>query len=63
MTVGKLLELVGSKASALAGRFHDGTAFGGDSLETISAALVSKGFNYMGKDRLFSGITGYGREN
>ena len=58
MTVGKLLELVGSKAAALTGRFHYGTAFGGDSFTSISEELVQHGFNYAGKDLLISGITG-----
>ena len=31
MTVGKLMELVGSKAGALDGNFHYGTAFGEES--------------------------------
>ena len=59
MTVGKLLELVGSKASALTGRFHYGTAFGGDKFTTISDELVRHGFNFAGKDLLISGITGF----
>ena len=45
MTVGKMLELLGSKAAVCTGRFHHGTAFGegaghADSVEVISQALV-----------------------
>jgi len=58
MTVGKLLELVCGKAALLEGRFGDATIFGGDPIEEISKVLVSKGFNYAGKDILTSGITG-----
>lgn len=58
MTVGKLLELVCSKAAALSGRLGDGTAFGGDSAEFIGSSLLQNGFNYRGKDLFYSGITG-----
>ena len=45
MTVGKMIELLGSKAGALTGKYHYGTAFGestglADKVETISQALV-----------------------
>eukprot|EP01126_Amoeba_proteus_P000424 TRINITY_DN10125_c0_g3_i1.p1 TRINITY_DN10125_c0_g3~~TRINITY_DN10125_c0_g3_i1.p1 ORF type:complete len:471 (-),score=93.49 TRINITY_DN10125_c0_g3_i1:309-1721(-) len=58
MTVGKLLELVAGKAALNMGKFGDGTIFGGDKIEQISRDLVSKGFNYAGKDVLTSGISG-----
>ncbi len=58
MTVGKLLELVGGKAGVLDGKFHYGTAFGGDKIEDISKLLMKHGFNYLGKDFITSGITG-----
>ena len=58
MTVGKMLELVGGKAGAQDGRFHDGTAFAGDTAEDIGATLVNHGFSYNGKDLLHCGITG-----
>lgn len=63
MTVGKMIELLGSKAGVLSGRFHFGTAFGeeaglADKVEDISATLVSQGFSYSGKDWITSGITG-----
>eukprot|EP00796_Vickermania_ingenoplastis_P012996 gene12996-8842_t len=58
MTVGKLLELVCAKAGALTGQFGDGTAFAGHTAQEIGSALLSKGFNYQGKDLFYSGITG-----
>lgn len=58
MTVGKLLELIGSKAAVMDGRLRDGSAFAGDKLEDLSKALIDNGFSYSGKDVLISGITG-----
>jgi len=58
MTVGKLLELMGSKAGVLEGKFHDGTAFGGDKVGDLSSILIKHGYNYLGKDYVTSGITG-----
>ena len=58
MTVGKLIELLAGKAGVLDGKFHYGTAFGGDKVADLSADLVRCGFNYAGKDYLTSGITG-----
>lgn len=58
MTVGKLLELLGSKAAVLSGHFKYGTAFAGDKMGDLSSILVEHGFSYTGKDVLISGITG-----
>ena len=58
MTVGKLMELLAGKAGVLEGKFHYGTAFGGDRVDDLCADLVRHGFNYAGKDYLTSGITG-----
>ncbi|XP_052245224.1 DNA-directed RNA polymerase III subunit RPC2-like [Dreissena polymorpha] len=58
MTVGKLMELLGSKAGVLDGKFHYGTAFGGDKVLDLSEDLIRHGFNYLGKDYVTSGITG-----
>lgn len=49
MTVGKMIELLGSKAGACNGKFHYGTAFGeetglADNVQTISETLVSTSF-------------------
>uniref|UniRef100_A0A2P2MN82 DNA-directed RNA polymerase n=2 Tax=Rhizophora mucronata TaxID=61149 RepID=A0A2P2MN82_RHIMU len=63
MTVGKMIELLGSKAGVSSGRFHYGSAFGepsghADTVEAISETLVKHGFSYNGKDFIYSGITG-----
>ena len=58
MTVGKMIELMAGKAGVLEGHMGDGTAFKGDSVAECSAALVRHGFNYLGKDIMFSGLTG-----
>jgi len=63
MTVGKMIELLGSKASVNTGKKVYGTAFGEPSnlahrVEDISDMLVEQGFCYNGKDFLTSGITG-----
>lgn len=63
MTIGKMIELLGGKAGVSSGRFHYGSAFGepsghADKVEDISRTLVEHGFNYSGKDFLYSGITG-----
>ncbi|KAF5764572.1 putative DNA-directed RNA polymerase [Helianthus annuus] len=63
MTVGKMLELLGSKAAVSCGKFHYGSAFGEPSghahkVEDISETLVKHGFCYDGKDFLYSGTTG-----
>jgi len=65
MTVGKLLELLGSKAAVSGlGRAAFGTAFAdapgghGDGAAALSEALVAAGFSYNGKDMLTCGITG-----
>ncbi|KAF7456979.1 DNA-directed RNA polymerase III RPC2 [Cryptosporidium felis] len=58
MTVGKLLELISSKASVLDGKYRYGTAFGGTPLEESARCLVENGFHYSGKEYLTSGTTG-----
>lgn len=58
MTVGKTLELLGSKAGVLQGKFHYGTAFGGSKCSDLQDELFEKDFNYLGKDIFYSGITG-----
>ena len=52
------MELLAGKAGVLEGKFHYGTAFGGDKVDDLCADLVRHGFNYAGKDYLTSGITG-----
>uniref|UniRef100_A0A9J2PVM7 DNA-directed RNA polymerase subunit beta n=1 Tax=Ascaris lumbricoides TaxID=6252 RepID=A0A9J2PVM7_ASCLU len=71
MTVGKLMELLSGKNAILSGRFHYGTAFAGDqvgwlkdleqfveAVADVCEELAARGFNYLGKDMLTSGITG-----
>ncbi|CUS20462.1 LAQU0S01e07118g1_1 [Lachancea quebecensis] len=58
MTVGKMIELISGKAGVLNGSLEYGTCFGGSKLENMSQILVDHGFNYSGKDMLYSGITG-----
>lgn len=40
------------------GKFHYGTAFEGSTVEEVSEELAAHGFNYLGKDFFYSGITG-----
>eukprot|EP00897_Mesotaenium_endlicherianum_P004680 jgi/Mesen1/423/ME000100S10653 len=61
MTVGKMIELLGSKAGVNCGRFHYGSAFGepsghADTVQCISETLIKHGFSYSGKDLLYSGL-------
>ena len=58
MTVGKMIELISGKAGVLNGTLEYGTCFGGSKLEDMSQILMNNGFNYSGKDMLYSGITG-----
>jgi DNA-directed RNA polymerase III subunit RPC2 len=59
MTVGKLIELLGGKATLVSGgRSRDGTAFGGHKVEQLCKELSSSGYHYAGKDFMMSGITG-----
>lgn len=58
--IGKMIELVAGKAGLCHGKVHDGSAFAGDSIEEVSAALIKSGYNYRGKDYITSGITGEG---
>lgn len=58
MTVGKLKELVAGKSAFIKGTYHDGTAFGGTTIEEITEIMLAKGYNYHGKEVLTSGITG-----
>ncbi|KAL3319027.1 DNA-directed RNA polymerase III subunit RPC2 [Cichlidogyrus casuarinus] len=58
MTVGKLIELLGSKAAALEGKLKDGSCFSGDPVEKLTKILSENGHNYLGKEVLYSGVTG-----
>lgn len=58
MTVGKMLECIGSKAAVMEGLFANGSAFGGTPAKEIYATLIKHGFAPTGKEYLTSGITG-----
>lgn len=58
MTIAHLLELVGGKTGALAGRYVDGTTFDADPEEAIRKELLSLGFAENGTETLYNGISG-----
>ncbi|RWS09464.1 DNA-directed RNA polymerase III subunit RPC2-like protein [Dinothrombium tinctorium] len=58
MTVGKLKELVAGKSAIIKGTLHDGTAFGGTTIDEITEIMCENGYNYHGKEMMTSGITG-----
>ncbi|KAG0418118.1 DNA-directed RNA polymerase III subunit RPC2, partial [Dictyocoela roeselum] len=58
MTVGKMIELIAGKAGLCEGKQEDGTAFCENRVEEICGILRENGFNFYGKDVLYSGITG-----
>tara|TARA_B100000768_G_C11097967_1_gene297824 strand:+ start:481 stop:672 length:192 start_codon:yes stop_codon:yes gene_type:complete len=58
-----MIELIAGKAGVLEGKLKYGTAFGEHSgaandVDGCSQILLAKGFNYLGKDFMTSGITG-----
>ncbi len=58
MTAGHLLEMLGGKAGAFAGRIMDSTAFEGNTEEEYREILKKAGFDEYGEETLHSGITG-----
>lgn len=58
MTVGKMIEFVAGKAGVFEGQCRYGTAFDGDRLEDCARSLVASGYNYNGKDFVYSGTSG-----
>ena len=58
MTIGKMLELITGKTALLAGCGTDGTLFQDSKTKIVCEELLSRGYNYHGKDVLISGITG-----
>ncbi|XP_029159477.1 DNA-directed RNA polymerase III subunit RPC2 [Nylanderia fulva] len=58
MTVGKLIEVLAGKAGVVNGKFHDATAFEGAKVEDLCEELAKHGYNYLGKDLFYSGMTG-----
>ena len=58
MTVSHLLELIGAKMAALAGRFVDSTLFEAESEKDIRAELLKLGFKEDGTEVFYNGKTG-----
>ena len=58
MTVSHLLELLGGKIGALAGRFVDGTTFESEKEADLRKELASLGFRDNGTETMYNGITG-----
>jgi len=58
MTVSHLLELIGAKMGALAGRFVDSTLFEAESEKDIRAELLKLGFREDGTEVFYNGKTG-----
>lgn len=58
MTVGKMLECVGSKAAVMEGLFSNGSAFTNTPATEIYKTLIKNGLAPSGKEYLTSGVTG-----
>jgi DNA-directed RNA polymerase subunit B len=58
MTVGMFMESISGKAAAIRGTKFDGSAFVGEKMEEIKAALENSGLKYSGKETLYDGRTG-----
>lgn len=58
MTIAHLIELVGGKTGALAGRYIDGTTFEAEPEQALRQELLSLGFRENGTETMYNGITG-----
>ncbi|MBI2572369.1 DNA-directed RNA polymerase subunit B [Candidatus Woesearchaeota archaeon] len=58
MTVSHLMELVGGKVAALAGRYVDGTLFEAENTDDVRAELLQLGFREDGVETFYDGRTG-----
>lgn len=62
MTIGMLIESMAGKSGALHGKFQDGTPFQFDeqhrAVDHFGKELRSAGYNYLGSEPLYSGISG-----
>jgi len=62
MTIGMLIESMGSKAGALHGNFANGTPFQfsetNRAMDHFGAQLLAAGYNYLGNEPMYSGIGG-----
>lgn len=58
MTISHLIELVGAKVGALAGRFVEGTTFAAESEADLRKELKKLGFRENGTETMYNGQTG-----
>ncbi|MBW2963877.1 DNA-directed RNA polymerase subunit B [Candidatus Woesearchaeota archaeon] len=58
MTISHLIELVGAKAGALAGRYIDGTTFAAEHESDLRKELLKLGFRDNGTETVYNGLTG-----
>ncbi len=58
MTISHLIEIVGGKVGALAGRFVDGTIFAAEPEEKLREELLALGFRDDGTETFYNGHTG-----
>lgn len=58
MTIAHLIELIGGKTGALAGRQIDGTLFKSEAEKDIRAELHEMGFRENGTETMYNGVTG-----
>jgi len=58
MTVGMFMESVTGKAAALRGEKFDGSAFVGEKMDEVKAAMNAYGFEYSGKEIMYDGRSG-----
>lgn len=58
MTMSHLIEIIGGKVGALAGRYIDGTTFDSEPEEALRRELVSLGFRDNGVETMYNGETG-----
>jgi DNA-directed RNA polymerase subunit B len=58
MTIGQFVESIAGKMGAAKGEQVDGTAFNNDDPQTLRETLLRLGFQYNGREVMYSGITG-----
>ena len=58
MTIGMFVELIGGKAAAVRGSKFDASAFVGEKVGNVRAALEAAGYSYTGRQTMYDGRTG-----